>query len=48
MNVPWSLSGPLMILSFMTGRYRVRFHSDTLQNLCVGSSVSSFTPASEK
>ncbi|PYH99229.1 hypothetical protein BO71DRAFT_415712 [Aspergillus ellipticus CBS 707.79] len=34
-------------LFFMTGRYRIQFYFITLQNLCVGSRVSSLTPASE-
>ncbi|PYH42369.1 uncharacterized protein BP01DRAFT_376250 [Aspergillus saccharolyticus JOP 1030-1] len=39
----WTIDDPF----FMTGRYRVQFHFITLQNLCVGSRVSSLTPASE-
>ncbi|KAF5861576.1 hypothetical protein ETB97_012826 [Aspergillus alliaceus] len=31
---------------FMSGRYRVQFHFITLQFLCTGARVSSFTPAS--
>lgn len=42
--VLWTIDDPF----FISGRYRVEFHFITLQFLCTGSRVSSFTPASTK
>ncbi|RHZ54243.1 uncharacterized protein CDV56_106367 [Aspergillus thermomutatus] len=39
----WAIDDPF----FISGRYRVQFHLITLQFLCTGARVSSFTPASE-
>lgn len=39
----WATDDPF----FMSGRYRVQFHFITLQFLCTGARVSSFTPASD-
>lgn len=38
----WTTDDPF----FMSGRYRVQFHFITLQFLCTGARISSFTPAS--
>ncbi|KAE8410125.1 hypothetical protein BDV36DRAFT_278758 [Aspergillus pseudocaelatus] len=42
MTAFWTTDDPF----FMHGRYRVQFHFITLQFLCTGARVSSFTPAS--
>ncbi|KAB8208293.1 hypothetical protein BDV34DRAFT_233473 [Aspergillus parasiticus] len=40
----WTINDPF----FISGQYRVEFHFITIQFLCTGARVSSFTPASEK